>query len=225
MEDLTADLVNDLNTGALILNYSGHAGYSTLASERIWDNRGFANREDCELLTNQDKYPLVISMSCLAGYFIYPEPWTASRSTNYHSIAEGFIRPADHGAVAAIMPTGMSTTGGQHILNNAIFEEIFTNDKRVIGDALLAARLTLLANTGADVSGNQRHLPFVRRSGHRSQAAAAGRTQGLTASRTTEDGIMLSWAAAIDCNGDPVAGYNIYRRAASESTLHGSTPP
>ena len=44
----------------------------------------------------------------------------------------------------------MSTTGGQHILNNAIFEEIFTNDKRVIGDALLDARLTLLANTDAE---------------------------------------------------------------------------
>ena len=31
VEDLTDDLVNSLNTGALVLNYSGHAGYSTLA--------------------------------------------------------------------------------------------------------------------------------------------------------------------------------------------------
>ena len=60
------------------------------------------------------------------------------------------MRPADHGAVAAIMPTGMSTTSGQHIFNNAIFEQVFTNDQRTIGDALLSARLTLLANTGAD---------------------------------------------------------------------------
>ena len=35
-------------------------------------------------------------------------------------------------------------------MNNAIFEEIFTNDRRIIGDALLQARLTLLANIGPE---------------------------------------------------------------------------
>jgi hypothetical protein len=219
VEDLTGDLINSLNTGALVLNYSGHAGYSTLAAERIWDNRGFAEREDCELLTNQDKYPLVISMSCMAGYFVYPEPWSAQRSTNYHSIAEGFIRPADHGAVAAIMPTGMSTTGGQHIFNNAIFEQIFTSDQRIIGDALLGARLTLLANTDAAYQQISDTFLLFGDPATALKLPLPRRPRGLTAERTKEASIRLSWQSALDCDGYPVAGYNLYRRAASESTF------
>ena len=219
VEDLTADLINTLNTGALILNYSGHASFNMLANERIWDNRGFANREDSELLTNTDKYPLVIAMSCLSGYFIYPEPWTAQRSTNYHSVAEGLMRPADHGAVAAIMPTGMSTTGGQHIFNNAIFEEVFTNDKRVIGDALLSARLTLLANTGANYQQISDTFLLFGDPATALKLPLPQRPTGLSVSHSIEEGIMVGWDTATDCNGDPVAGYNIYRRAASESSF------
>jgi hypothetical protein len=87
VEDLTADLVAAVNTGALVLNYSGHAAYSTLASERIVDNRGSAFREDADLLTNTGRYPLVINMSCLSGYFLYPGPWTDLYNYNYHSLA------------------------------------------------------------------------------------------------------------------------------------------
>ena len=147
MEDLTADLVNTLNTGALILNYSGHAGYNMLANERIWDNRGFANREDCELLTNTDKYPLVISDELPIGLFYLSRALDRSKKHQLSQYRRGAY------------PSGRSWGRGRDYahrhdhhrrpayLNNAIFEEIFTNDKRIIGDALLQARLTLLANT------------------------------------------------------------------------------
>ena len=217
VEDLTDDLVNEINTGALVLNYSGHAGYNMWASERIWENRGFANREDCELLTNTDKYPLVVSMSCLAGYFIYPEPWTTQRSTNYHSLAEGFMRPQDHGAVAAIMPTGMSTTSGQHVLNNAIFEEIFTNDRRLVGDALLQARLTLLANIGSEYQEISDTFLLFGDPATSLKLPVPGRPAGLKANRNEDGDIVLTWNAAADCNQEAVAGYNVYRRAATES--------
>ncbi len=156
-------------------------------------------------------------MSCLSGYFTYPEPWTAQRGTNYHSIAESLIRPADHGAVAAIMPTGMTTTGGQHILDASIFEEFFTNDVRIIGDALLKARLTLLANTGDDYQGVSDTFLLFGDPATTLKLPVPRRPQGLTANHTEDGEILLTWQAAEDCNGDPVAGYNVYRRSESES--------
>jgi hypothetical protein len=44
---------------------------------------------------------------------------------------------------------GMTTTGGQEILNNALFEAIFTDDVRTLGPAIAAAKQTLLANGNA----------------------------------------------------------------------------
>jgi hypothetical protein len=60
------------------------------------------------------------------------------------------LRTADKGAVAALMPTGKSTTGGQYILVTALFETIFSEDVRLLGPAILQAKQTLLANGSSE---------------------------------------------------------------------------
>jgi hypothetical protein len=65
-------------------------------------------------------------MSCLTGYFGYLDAALGPQT----SLAEALLQAADKGAVAALMPTGMSTTAGQHIFNNAVFEALFVNDIR-----------------------------------------------------------------------------------------------
>ena len=70
--DLTGDLIAAIKAGALIVNYSGHANRNIWATEHILDNRGGVYRTDVGTLTNSGKYPFVVNMSCLTGYFIYP---------------------------------------------------------------------------------------------------------------------------------------------------------
>ncbi|GAG43571.1 unnamed protein product, partial [marine sediment metagenome] len=132
--DLTAEIKTKINAGSLMVNYSGHGAVQIWANESIFENTDIAT------LTNDGMYPFFISMSCLTGHFIYPETW------GYPSMAEVLLRSANKGAVAALMPTAMTTTAGQHILNTALFEAIFTEDIRALGPAVAAAKQTLLAN-------------------------------------------------------------------------------
>ena len=113
------------------------------------NRRGGANRADVSDLSNPGMYPFVVNMSCLTGYFIYPKAgaWAAS---SWRSLAEGWMGPQEAGAVGALMPTGMTDASGQHILSNALYEGIFTLDKRRLGPAVAYARQQLLANGGAE---------------------------------------------------------------------------
>ena len=196
---LTDFITTTLNTeGALMVNYSGHGGTQVWADEHILDTG------DLTGLTNTDKLSFFVSMSCETGFFAYPENWL------YPSLAEVLLR-SDAGAVAALMPTGMTTTTGQRILNNALFEHIFSEDIRTLGAAIGAAKQTLLANGSQyeQVSATfllfgdpatQLKVPLPRRPG------------GLKAKKLSE-GKRIQWDSAVDCNNNPVAGYNIYRAA------------
>ena len=44
------------------------------------------------------------------------------------------------------------------------------------------------------------------------------RPQALTAVRQADGTVALSWAAALDCDGNAVAGYNLYRRLSTEDS-------
>jgi hypothetical protein len=198
--DLGTDLTNWINDGALIVNYSGHASLQQWASEAVFINA------DVNTLTNTDKYPFVISMSCLTGYFGYldavlgPEP----------SLAEALLVPADKGAVAALMPTGMTTTAGQHIFNTAVFEALFVNDIRQLGPAIAAAKQTLLAN--GDAYFKQISATFLL-FGDPAQTLKIPlpRMPGGVTAYWEGNSVRIRWNAALDSNGNPVAGYNIYR--------------
>jgi hypothetical protein len=198
--DLSTDITNWINEGALIVNYSGHASLQQWAAESVFVNA------DVNTLTNTDKYPFVISMSCLTGYFGYLDAALGPQP----SLAEAMLVPADKGAVAALMPTGMSTTAGQHIFNNAVFEALFVNDIRQLGPAIAAAKQTLLANGDAYYEQvSQTFLLF----GDPAQTLKVPlpRMPGGVAAYWEGNHVRIRWNAALDSNGNAVAGYNIYR--------------
>ncbi len=145
--DLTAELLAAIDAGALILNYSGHANHNVLAAERIIDNRGGSFRSDVDTLSNPGRYPFVVNMACLSGYFIYPR-LGGFAGPGWLSLAEGLMLPSERGAVAALMPTAMTETSGQQVLSGALYEGLFVLDKRVLGEAVAYAKQQLLANGG-----------------------------------------------------------------------------
>ena len=202
--DLTADIKEKINEGTIVLNYSGHGSTQIWASESIFEHGNPALfREDVADLTNGEKLPFFVAMTCLTGYFIYPEAWS------FPSMAESLLR-SENGAVAAFMSTGMTTPEGQHILDMALFETIFTEDVRVLGPAISAAKQTLLANSGSQYEEVSETFLLFGDPAMTLRIPLPRRPSGLVA-QEEDGGVALSWQDAEDADGGAVSGYNVYR--------------
>jgi hypothetical protein len=197
---LTNDIKDRINAGALIVNYSGHGALQRWAGEKIFQI------SDVDDLTNTDMYPFVVNMTCLTGYFGYLDPQNGPEP----SLAEALIKADGKGAIASLMPTAMTSTGGQHILDNALFEAIFTKDIRKLGPAIADAKQTLLANGGAEYAEISKTFLLFGDPALALQVPLPHKPTGIEVQRT-QDGIMISWQAVADSSGHPVAGYNVYR--------------
>jgi hypothetical protein len=217
VSDLTTDLKAAINAGALIVNYSGHGSVNIWATEKMVDNQGGVHRSDVGSLTNSGMYPFVVNMSCLTGYFIYPSAGGYAGS-GWLSLAEGWMLPATHGAIAALMPTGMTETDGQQVLSNALYEGIFVLDKRTLGPAVAYAKQQLLANGGSAYEETGNTFMYFGDPATTLKVPLPRRPSGLTALWPASGAVTLIWEAALDCDGNAVAGYNLYRRLSTEET-------
>ena len=203
--DLNAELVAAINAGALMVNYAGHASYNTWANERIIDSA------DATGLANTGKLPFFVSMSCLTGYFINTAAWDST------PLVELLMGLDNKGSVAALMPTGRTTTEGQHILNTALFEEIFTRDQRELGAAIAHAKMTLLANGDAYFEEVSRTFMLFGDPAMQLKVPIPRRPTGPTIEQQGTDAVVaLSWSAATDADGAAAAGYNVYRKTAAD---------
>jgi len=195
---LNADLMAQIDAGSLLVNYSGHASVQIWAQENIFDSSDVAG------LANAGRYPVIISMSCLSGYFAYPAAW------NFPSLSEVLLRAADKGAVGMLVPTGQTHPKHQAILNEALFEAIFQDDVRQIGAAIGRAKQILLQDNPQQTDVSQTFLLF----GDPAmvlQVPLPRRPTGLTAELTAGSTVALEWSSALDANGGAAAGYHIYR--------------
>jgi hypothetical protein len=197
---LTADIKARINAGSLIVNYSGHGAMTRWAGEKIFQI------SDVDDLTNAGMYPFVVNMTCLTGYFGYLDPQDGPEP----SLAEALIKADGKGAIALLMPTAMTSVGGQYILDVALFEAIFTKDIRQLGPAIADAKQTLLANGGSGYEEISKTFLLFGDPALALQVPVPHKPTQIEVQRTQE-GIMISWQAVADSSGNPVAGYNVYR--------------
>ena len=184
----------------MIVNYSGHGGLKTWATESIFEDT------DVPDLDNSGMYPFVIGMSCLTGNFGY----VSSVNGTVPSLAETLLLADAEGAVAALMPTAMTTTSGQHILNTALFEAFFSDDIRELGPAILAAKQVLLASGSAEYEKISQTFLLFGDPALALKIPLPRMPTGVEAYRES-NGVRISWNAALDSNGNAVAGYHVYR--------------
>jgi hypothetical protein len=195
--DLKATIKDKINNeGTLMVNYSGHG------SVQIWTLDPVFEVGDVADLTNSTKLPFFVSMTCLTGFFGYPESW------DFPSMAEVLLRSANKGAVAAFMSTGMTQPGGQRILDTSLFEAIFKQDIRALGPAISMAKQTLLAN-GAEFEDVSKTFLLFGDPATKLKIPLPTIPSGLVG-EVQGSSVVLSWQGAIDCNGGAVAGYNVY---------------
>jgi hypothetical protein len=196
--DLTQSMRNRLNVdGALIWNYSGHGSVQMWATESIFSTGQVAG------LNNSGKLPFVVAMTCLNGFFGYPEGWA------YPSLAEVLLRDSNNGAVAAFMSAGMTEPEGQRVLDQALFEGIFKRDLRTLGRAISYAKQELVANSVALGETGKTFLLF----GDPAMKLKVPLPTAPTAptGQVSGNSVTLTWGASTDANGALVAGYNVYR--------------
>jgi hypothetical protein len=202
--DLRDDILDQINAGTLVVNFSGHGHLQG------WTNESIFEVDDINALTNSGKYPFIVNMNCLTGYFAYPEAWVSS-------FAELLLRAEDKGTAAALMPTGMTTTEGQHVMNTALFETIFTEDVRGLGPAVAQAKQQLLANGDAYFEQVSATFLLFGDPAMKLKVPLPRRPAGLEAVFRPQGGVELSWDETFDSNDNPVAGYNVYRSTSASA--------
>ncbi len=118
-----------INAGTAIVNYSGHGSYSLWGSE-MWV------LNDLNSLHNQGRYPIVLPMTCLEGYFVIP-------GTGHPSMGESMVRLPNAGAVASWSPTGLGIAHGHSMLQDGFYDAIFNRGVETVGDATIAGKQNL----------------------------------------------------------------------------------
>ncbi len=117
-------VLDGINSGALLVNYIGHAGLDRLAQE------GMLLKSDVPGLTNDSKLPVFSAMTCVVGRFAIP---------GFSSLSKDLVLKPDGGVIAAWAPTGLSNNSQAKILDEALFNAVFVGREKVLGDAVMSA--------------------------------------------------------------------------------------
>lgn len=136
--NLAADIGAAVNTGALVLNFTGH-GNVDLWSPWPGGGRIFQNA-DIARLTNGERAPLFTAATCMNGWIDHP--------LKPVSMAELWLTHPTGGGVAAWSPSGLATLSAQRQLLPAVFSGLFDGRRASIGALTTAAGVEILARGG-----------------------------------------------------------------------------
>ena len=127
-------LINEINNGRYIVNYSGHG------STGIWATASFFGIASVPALTNVNNQSIFTMLTCLNGYFINPYG---------DSLAESLLKAQNGGAVASWASTGLTTPDIQLIMANRFYSQIAAGNITRMGDLVRDAKAQIPA--GSDV--------------------------------------------------------------------------
>lgn len=141
--EATQAILDDLNNGAFeFVNYTGHAftyGWADellLKTTRLPDRINNPDYDDLASLHNASHLPVLLSMTCLDGYWIYP-------SLRNPSLAVSLLRKAGGGITAAYSPTGLGLAHGHDVLNKAFYDSLYIHGVKELGAAVAFSKLKL----------------------------------------------------------------------------------
>jgi hypothetical protein len=122
-------LIDAIGRGQKVVNYIGHG------SLNLWAGSLLTN-EDARNLSNEERLPVFVMMTCLNGYFQDP---------GLDSLAESLLKAENGGAAAVWTSTGMTVPGEQSVLNQQLYRLLFaTSDTNgqplTLGEATTRAK-------------------------------------------------------------------------------------
>lgn len=139
VSEARAAIIAEINAGKILVNYIGHAAVSQWSAP----NPGMLNVQNISSLSNINKYPVILSMTCWDGYYVYPNPTGGF----YEAMAEVYTKASNKGAVAAWSATGMGVARGHEYLSQGFYNAIFRNGFTNLGQATNYGKLYLWTST------------------------------------------------------------------------------
>lgn len=130
VQDATAQISGFFEAGFQLIGYFGHGSLNMWGRDRLFSPQDIPADQ-------QDRYPIVLTMTCLNGFFIHP-------STT--SLAEALIFSPDGGAVAVLAPTSLTTAWDQQTLGENLYLGLAEPGDRRLGDILLDAQQKMPLN-------------------------------------------------------------------------------
>jgi hypothetical protein len=127
-EAARAETLDAWRKGAVLFSFAGHSSWHQWAVEALF------NIHDVGDLTNNRRWPVVLSMTCFTGYFHHPE---------YPTLDEALLRAELGGAVATWSPSGLGVATGHQDLYEGFYRSVFVDDRAQLGQATLAGKLYL----------------------------------------------------------------------------------
>lgn len=141
-------IIDEINFGALVLNYTGHGAVTNWTKDtfEVINEQGEVTYEyvfsspDIASLSNKDKYPLVVALNCLNGYFVLPNDGVIQNGEKeYPSIAESFLIAPEKGAVAVFAASSIGYPSEHESLATALYGVLF-QDGMTLGEAVRKAK-------------------------------------------------------------------------------------
>ncbi len=127
-------LLDQLNSGKFIVNYSGHGNVGVWAA-----NTFFTSALAGQLTNGGDKLSIFTMLTCLNGYFIQPTD----------SLSEVLLKNQSGGAVAVWASTGLTTPDIQEVMATRFYSQLTAGSITRLGPLINDAKSTI--NYGRDV--------------------------------------------------------------------------
>ena len=144
-----SDLLELWNRGAGYMNYIGHGNYLLWSHEHI-----FKLTEDLSLLENENRLPVVTTLTCSAGHFDNPDA---------QSLAEELVNHPAGGAIAVAATTRRVTNTPNVKFGRNFIETLYSesSNRPRLGDAFWTAKLLNLASTQRDLQINTSKFALI----------------------------------------------------------------
>ncbi len=148
--DVTRAINDQMNRGALIINYTGHGGITGLAHEKI------LNLTNIKAWHNKGKYPLFMTATCEFSRY---DEYKVSENVEVTSAGEEVLLNPEGGSIALFTTTRLVYSRPNHILNERFYERVF--DKKDNGDCYRLGDIIVYSknNTGPGI--NKRNFTLL----------------------------------------------------------------
>ncbi|HEX6185199.1 MAG TPA: C25 family cysteine peptidase [Pyrinomonadaceae bacterium] len=121
-----SQILAGVNAGPTVVNWMGHGSID------VWTGDGLLRGADAPALTNGNRLPLFVMMTCLNGYY---------EGTGLDSLAESVLKAEGGGAYAVWASSGMTEPAAQSEANRELYRIIFAEGGAVrLGDAVRRAK-------------------------------------------------------------------------------------
>ncbi|MEK6301734.1 MAG: C25 family cysteine peptidase [Acidobacteriota bacterium] len=119
-------LLEAINRGQKLINYVGHGSANQWRGDLL-------TSADASALTNKDRLPVFVMMTCLNGYF---------HDAAANSLAESLIKAGHGGAIAVWASSGMTLPAAQVAINREFYRLLFAGntDAITLGEATRRAK-------------------------------------------------------------------------------------